>query len=536
MKFKKIIMLITMPGLAIAPLASMVSCGGAKSDTKDNENEVNKLTKQLEDLQKQLEDVKRVNANSASQSAKNSDLGYQQKIDDLTSKITSLQEKIKTNSSKELEVKKEKTIEEKTIDFQTFQLLHSSEFSILSFEEIKKTFDPNLPMARGIESFSLSQTASYLQNLAIKLGFQENQVELNDLSQTPSGDSITDADRAEVFAHTKKIIDGLKVMSDTARDAVLDRDTYTRFATLYSIGNPLTTQIFDQSGIDTSSFGQLNPKSIDNSSKSYLYPNFSLTTKSGYDVQLFSGFPYLEDGDDEYGDPTIFGTQRIDADRPGSVITTLDFAPTFKLIKDADKSFTQVQLLQNFSKKFEVSGLANIFPKSVVADRQHNLNILEAIIRKMSVVFSPENKEAIISLRKNADKNDVSQRLIDALEFLGSKFESVNNGFTLKDVSKVYDEMNNGSHYFKSVELFARGLSGLVFSKPPKGGDLYAGYTEDPKSSYAGIIGMAFDHLEGTLLPWGTLQGNGLYTLASEKFSWQLDFRDYKAPNDQSTN
>lgn len=521
MRFKKTVLSLSTLGAVATPVALAVSCGSS-NETKTNDT-VDGLNIQLENLQKQLDDLKNSkNIKSASQES-----DYETKITELNSQIDSLKTKIEDASkTSAVPQKKEKTIAEKTVAFQAFQLLHSSEFSTLSFDDVKKTFDPNLPMARGIESFSLSQTASYLQNLAIKLGFKEDLPELKDLSQTPSGDSVIDTDRAEVYTHTKNIIDGLKTMDDTQMNAVFDLDNYTNFAKLYSIGDPLTIQRFAYSGIDTSSLGPIPDPDDSNTSHLNNYPNLTLNTSNNTKVQLFSSLPWLEDDDTSYDPAKIFGTQRIDADKPGSVITTLDFNSTVEVQKNAAGKFEAVELLPMFSKSFEKDGLANTYPIAPATDRQHNINILEAVIKKMSVIFSPENKDATISLRKNAAKNDVSQRLIDVLEYLGSKFESLNEGFAMDDVEKIYDQMNNGSHYFKSIELFARGLSGVVFSNP--GADKYAGYVEDSSSIYKGIIDMAFDHLEGTLLPWGTLQGKGLYTLASEKFSKTLDFRDYK--------
>lgn len=530
MKFRKLILPTSIVG-TIIPVAAVVSCGGTTVDTKnDNFQIADDLNKELKDLQSQLTDTQ--NQAKSIQTSDDAALDYKNKIEDLNNQITNLKKEISDAAKVSvIEVKKEKTIVEKIANFQAFQLLHASEFSTMTFDELKSTLDPKLPMPRGIESFSLAQTASYLENLAIKLGFKEVDTSIDNVDQKPLADSKLESKRLEAFNQAKTITDNLKAMTNDARDLVLDRDTYTRFATLYSIGNAMSTQLFDQSGIDTSSFGQLIPKAVDKSNTAYIYPNFNFKTQDNKEVQLFSPQPWVADGDTSYDNPKIFGTQRIDADKPGSVITTLDFGPSFIEQAKNDGTFESVQIVPAFSKEIEVEGLSNVYPIASNEDRIHNLNILEAIVRKMSVVFASENADKTISLRKNAAKNNVSQRLIDALEYLGSKFESVNDGYTIDEVKQAYDELNNGSHYFKSIEVFARGLSGIVFSKPAKGGDLYLGYTEDASASYKGIIDMAFDHLEGTLLPWGTYQGNGLYTIESGKFSWTLDFRDYKPEN-----
>lgn len=508
MKLKKVMLPLSFV-VAITPIATVVACGNTSNSGKDNE--IQELKQKIDDLKTKL------------QSSKN-DSKNQGDIDKLNDQLLKLQAKLKqldqTASTKNDTVVKGLTQFEKTQNFQAFQMLNASQLSKLSLDDVKKTFDPNLPMARGIENFALSQTCSYLYNLALKLGLKQEDKQITDMSKNPSGDAILDADRAEVYAHTKTMIDGLKVVDDKQLSTIMDTNEFKSFYYPYSNGGEINKMRLTLSGIDFTSFGKPDdhlPVLEDDSAVKH-YSNFDLTTKNKNTISLFSNWNAFLD---KFGAPKIMGYQYINADKPGYVTTQLQFPSSYEVTQNSDNSYNKpVELLQPFSKSFEISGLVPVFPKSDVSDRHNNLIVLEGIVRKMSVIFSVENQDVVDSLKNDAKQFSVASNFIDALEFLGSKFQ-VHGGFNLQDLSSAYDQLNNGSHYFKAVELVSRGMSGTDFIKNS------SKYEDVQDTSYLGIIDMAFDHIAKALLPWSVLQGYGSYTVSSNAFS-PIDIRTYK--------
>lgn len=187
--------------------------------------------------------------------------------------------------------------------------------------------------------------------------------------------------------------------------------------------------------------------------------------------------------------------QYIDGNKPGTTITKFYMPASHiksnELNEDGDHK-SQLAL-DSFTKSVTVDNAQLSYPVAPVEDEKHNQILIEGIIRKLYVIFSPENQESINQLRVDAVKNNVSLDFVDALEFLGTAFNA-EKGFTIQDAKDAYDILNNGSHYFKAVEIFARGLAGVDFENNHD-------YQTSVKASYAGILGMSADHIEGSLLP-----------------------------------
>lgn len=516
MKLKGLTLSITCLA-TLAPIVAIVSCGGTDTPN-DQKDQITDLHQKLEELKNKLEEAK----NKTVSKTNTAD------IDKLNTEIANLQKELtnlktqEANAQKPVSVK-ELTQLEKVQNFQAFQLLNASQIANVKFDELKDMFDANVPMTRGIQNFALTQVGSYLFNLALKLGYKVSDVDMKDLSQPSATDVVSNADKAEVYKYVKPLIDALKVADQTQVDAILSSSEFQNFFSPATNGATVNKMKLKLAGIDFSSFGQSDPVPAgkdDSAIKNF--DGFTFETSNKTKIKLFSQWV---DWREDYVEPAIQEYQYINPDKPGTLITQLQFPPSYEVFQNADKTYSDpIEVLPAFSKSIEVDGLVPIFPVESSKERDHNLVILEGIVRKMNVVFAPENKSVIDSLKRDAETFNISSNFIGALEYLGTKFLSA-NGFGVDQLNSAYDQLNNGSHYFKAVELMARGLTGTTFEKG------HSAYDADSQSTYNGIIDMAFDHIGKALLPWSIYQGYGSYTIGTNAFA-PMDIRNYKADED----
>lgn len=307
----------------------------------------------------------------------------------------------------------------------------------------------------------------------------------------------------------------LKPMSQQDMETVFNSDSYKNFFYMYANGAIMNKQRLDSSFIDQTSFGTPDGGKLENV---HNYSNFKLKTSNNTEVSLFSEW---KPSWDDYDDPNIMLMQYIDGDKPGTTITKLYMPASYVKSSELNENGEHKSklVLDGFTKSVTVDNAQLSYPVAPIEDEKHNQILIEGLIRKLYVIFSPENKESIDQLRIDAVKYNVSLDFVDALEFLGTAFNA-ENGFTMQDVKDAYIKLNNGSHYFKVVEIFARGLAGVDFEKNHD-------YQPSTDASYAGILGMSVDHIQGSLLPWSVLQGYGSYTVGSNTFA-PIDVRTYK--------
>lgn len=209
---------------------------------------------------------------------------------------------------------------------------------------------------------------------------------------------------------------------------------------------------------------------------------------------------------------------------PGANVVRFEVPATYE--RDDVGDLTDTMLTKPFSREYVVEGLQPIYPKETSSERKHDLTVLEAFTKKLNIIFSEENKASVQQLKNIAEAFSVSKEFIGALEFIGQNFNE-KNGFTIDDVAKAYDSLNNGSHYFKAVETFFRGVSGVSFQKASKDGKLFtAPQPNDPDYIHEGILGASLDHLEVTLDAWAGQNGSGAYVFSQDKFIL-ADVKDY---------
>lgn len=290
--------------------------------------------------------------------------------------------------------------------------------------------------------FSLSQACSYLYDLALKLGFNEKLIDAIDLSNTPSGDDKLDSLRKETYEKAQTTFGGLKVFDQSKIKEIQSKGYFQGVFLLESVGNQADERHLISNGIDISSFGvdtNTEYTNKDPNGKLFSFPNTTFTSLTGESINLTSN---------------LVASQYIDAQTPGTVNTIIYTSE----ITDSNDSV----LINSFMKKLSTPGLVPIYPTSSIDEKADNLTVLDATLQKLNLIFSDKNSDLVEQMRSDAKFYKVSALLIDALEFLGKNF---NVNFSMNDVSQAYDSLNNGSHYFKAVEVFLRGASGINFEK-----------------------------------------------------------------------
>lgn len=272
------------------------------------------------------------------------------------------------------------------------------------------------------------------------MGFNENVPDAKDLSEVSSGDLKLDSLRKETYEKIKATYGNLKAFDNDKLQEIQSKSYFKNVFLLESIGNQADERHLISDGIDISSFGaDVQYSNSDPNGKLFSFPNTTFTSPTGESIDLTKG---------------LVASQFINANQPGTVSTILEIPRIF------DKNDNVV--VDSFRKKITTPGLVPTYPKSVSDDREDDLKVLDATLQKLSLIFASENAELTKTMKEDARGFKVSSPLIEALEFLGKNFKNV---FSMKEVVNVYDSLNNGSHYFKAVEIFLRGASGINFAK-----------------------------------------------------------------------
>lgn len=503
---------------ATTPVVALVACNGTTDDNQDKQspsqtNDTSAssdvaaaVSKQLDDLQKQLVDLKTALVDKQNNISANNAVVVKSKeeINALKEQISDLQAKM--SDLTKTPVAPKVTLEEKTKDFQVFMAQNYTQLTKMGFDELKKDIDPELPWQRGIGTFSLTQAASYVYNLALQLGYKKDISKIYDLAQIEKSEFGAEVDktRTAAYEYVKKMFDDIKPASSENLTLALNAPLYKGYSYLYSFGNKMSSRTFTNAGLDISSFGTIvKGKAID------------LYTEQADQIKVFPNFSFDNNGDSIDLLPQLNGMQYIDGEKPGSTITQIYVPETTESIKDAKGDWVETPLTPAFTKEIEVDNSFQTYEPSPSEDADQNLLILEGLLKKMGIIFDDENDDFVINLRKNAAKNNISQELLNSFSYLGKHFNA-EGGFTMKDVESAYSKLNNGSHYFKAVEVFARGISGLPFASlnAPTQASSVDG------DSFDGIIGMSNDHLEGQLLQWGKVTTPGAYKFGTGTYAY----------------
>lgn len=391
------------------------------------------------------------------------------------------------------------TYEDKMKNFQIYAMEHQTDIAPVSYKGLKDSVDQTLPWTGGIAKFALSQASSYLYNLALKLGFKETITDVKDMSeQSQTTDKLKDL-KKEAYTEVKNIFDGLKILDAPTIKNITTKEYFQNVFLLEGTGNQMDERKLVSNGIDASSFGIDMQKAIQSpNGKLTDFPKFSYTASTGEDVYIVNSH--------------VVGSQYIDANKPGTVNTVLEMAPTV----DGDDNI----LVEAFSKKISVDNLLPTYPKAQESEKDHNLALINAAMQKLSLIFADDNSDLVSVFKKDAYGAKVTNIFIDALEFLGKNFDV---SYTMKDLEKVYSELNNGSHYFKAVEVFFRGTNDINFARNTS----VKNWTPTSNGSHNGLIDASIDHLEGTLLVWGERQGNGSFFFDKDDFALNYDFNTY---------
>lgn len=507
MKIYKKVLFVLPATVGVFPIASLVACGGTEVDN----NEQNVLaasdnTDQIKDLTTQLNELKdALNLKQISVNANNMVLSdNQQQINDLKDQIQELKTKIEVLSNKKSEQKE--TLESKVIALQSFVSANQASLSKIDFDELKNDVDPELPWQRGIGVFSLSQAAFYIYNLALQLGYHKQISEIYDLALSDKTvDSEIAKEQTLVFNYVKKMFDDVKPATADKLNLALSAPLYKGYSYLYSTGSKMSLRKLVNCGLDVSSFG-LNDRTGN---------PLDLYSNQAADTQVFPNFTF-NDGKENIDlfYKSLSGMQYINGEKPGSTFTQIYVPATTKTVTDANGSDTEIELTPAFTKEIEVENSYQTYEKSDDSETEDNLVLLEALLKKMSVIFNDESEEYVATLRKDAQASWTSQELINSFDYLGRHYNT-EDGFDMTDVKNAYLKLNNGSHYFKAVQVFARGVKNLPFANLNSSTPSASG-----SESFDGIISMSNDHLTGQLLQWGKVLMPGAYKFGTDTFAY----------------
>lgn len=516
MKLRKKWILFASLSTPVIPLTTLVACGGSvdqPNKPKIGNKEITDLETQISDLTKQLQIEKQNATNTTGQSNAEVIDQLSKQINDLNDQLNNLSKTIEEVKTAPVQVEpvmeREQTMEEKEADFQSFRAIHQDDVKVLDFNDFKQIVNPDVQWQRGVPGFALAQGGSYIYNLALKLGYQKQLQNIQNLAlKTPDASDELNKDRNDVFDKLKTIFDNVRQETDANKTKLLASQDYQRFNFNTSNGGHLSQQRLLIAGLDISAFGSASaPTGLiakgKMSNTAFDYENFKFTSSDGQENVLIGENNKLK------------GMKYWSADVPGANVVRIDVPATYK--QDSNGKATQIALSTAFSKEYVIEGVQPTYPKEIEVDREHNLIVLEGMLRKLDVLFSKENEESINQLKAIADLFGVSKEFIGALEFLGKNFDK-QNGFKMTQVGQAYDSLNNGSHYFKAVETFIRGIKGISFKNASKEGVLpTTPQPGDVDYAHDGIINASQDHLEVTLDAWSVQQGKGVYTFGKDK-------------------